>query len=118
MTSNDPAKPLRARNAGRRPRADPARTGPRLRTRTHHRGGCAGRQRGPGTVRWEEHRPDVVVTDLQLPDGTGFDIIRAIRQQSTTVGLVMLTMHSGDEQIFTAMEAGASAFVGKDAPVE
>ena len=28
----------------------------------------------------------------------------------------MLTMHSGDEQIFAAMEAGASAFVGKDAP--
>jgi DNA-binding NarL/FixJ family response regulator len=65
---------------------------------------------------WEEHRPDVVVTDLQLPDGTGFDIIRAVRQQSDTTGLVMLTMHSGDEQIFTAMEAGASAFVGKDAP--
>jgi DNA-binding NarL/FixJ family response regulator len=65
---------------------------------------------------WEEHRPDVVVTDLQLPDGTGFDIIRAIRQHSESTGLVMLTMHSGDEQIFTAMEAGASAFVGKDAP--
>ena len=65
---------------------------------------------------WAEHSPDVVVTDLQLPDGTGFDIIRAIRQQSATVGLVMLTMHSGDDQIFTAMEAGASAFVGKDAP--
>lgn len=65
---------------------------------------------------WEQHHPDVVVTDLQLPDGTGFDIIRAIRQQSTTTGLVMLTMHSGDDQIFTAMEAGASAFVGKDAP--
>jgi DNA-binding NarL/FixJ family response regulator len=65
---------------------------------------------------WERHQPDVVVTDLQLPDGTGFDIIRSIRQQSATVGLVMLTMHAGDEQIFTAMEAGASAFVGKDAP--
>ena len=31
-------------------------------------------------------------------------------------GVVVLTMHSGDEQIFAAMEAGASAFVGKDAP--
>ncbi len=65
---------------------------------------------------YEEHRPDVVVTDLRLPDGTGLDIIRAIRQQSSTVGLVILTMHSGDDQIFAAMEAGASAFVGKDAP--
>jgi len=65
---------------------------------------------------YEAHQPDVVVTDLQLPDGTGLDVIRAIRQQSPDVGLVMLTMHSGDDQIFAAMEAGASAFVGKDAP--
>lgn len=64
----------------------------------------------------EEQRPAVVVTDLQLPDGSGLDIIRAIRQQNATMGLVVLTMHSGDDQIFAAMEAGASAFVGKDAP--
>jgi len=65
---------------------------------------------------YEQHKPDVVVTDLQLPDGTGLDIIRAIRQQNSDIGLVILTMHSGDDQIFAAMEAGASAFVGKDAP--
>jgi len=65
---------------------------------------------------FEEHRPDVVVTDLQLPDGSGLDIIRAIRARNEKVGLVMLTMFSGDDQIFAAMEAGASAFVGKDAP--
>jgi len=61
-------------------------------------------------------RPDVIVTDLQLQDGTGLDIIRQVRQQDEKVGLVVVTMHSGDDQIFAAMEAGASAFVGKDAP--
>lgn len=61
-------------------------------------------------------KPDVVVTDLHLPDGTGLDIVRRLRAQSETVGLVILTMHSGDDQIFAAMEAGASGFVGKDAP--
>ncbi len=65
---------------------------------------------------WHEHRPDVVVTDLQLPDGTGLDVVRAVRRDAPEVGLVVLTMHSGDEQIFAAMEAGASAFVGKDSP--
>jgi len=65
---------------------------------------------------YETHKPDVVVTDLQLPDGTGLDIIRSIRQQNNEVGLVVLTMHSGDDQIFAAMQAGASGFVGKDAP--
>lgn len=58
--------------------------------------------------------PDVVVTDLQLPDGTGLDIVRNARRGSDAVGLVVLTMHAGDDQIFAAMEAGASAFVGKD----
>ena len=60
--------------------------------------------------------PDVVIADLQLQDGTGLDILRAIRKQSNTTGVVVLTMHSGDDQIFAAMEAGASGFVGKDAP--
>ena len=64
-----------------------------------------------------ETRPEAIVTDLQLPDGTGLDIVRAVRRESADTGLVILTMHSGDEQIFAAMEAGASAFVGKDAPV-
>jgi DNA-binding NarL/FixJ family response regulator len=59
---------------------------------------------------------DVIVTDLQLQDGTGLDIIRQVRQTDEKIGLVVVTMHSGDDQIFAAMEAGASAFVGKDAP--
>lgn len=61
-------------------------------------------------------RPDVIVTDLQLQDGTGLDIIRQVRQKDDQIGLVVVTMHSGDDQIFAAMEAGASGFVGKDAP--
>ena len=72
-----------------------------------------------GTVRrastsFRSASPDVVVTDLQLPDGTGLDIVRAIRESNVTTGMVVLTMHAGDEHIFAAMEAGASAFVGKD----
>jgi DNA-binding NarL/FixJ family response regulator len=60
--------------------------------------------------------PSVVITDLQLPDGTGLDLVREIRRTSDTTGVVVLTMHSGDDQIFAALEAGASGFVGKDAP--
>ncbi|WP_416953143.1 response regulator transcription factor [Nocardioides sp. T5] len=58
--------------------------------------------------------PDVVVTDLELPDGHGLDVVRQVRGSSDAVGLVVLTMHAGDDHIFAAMEAGASAFVGKD----
>ncbi len=60
--------------------------------------------------------PDVVVTDVRLPDGSGLDVVRALRKENRTVGLVVLTMYAGDEQLFAAMDAGASGFVGKDAP--
>ncbi|WP_435769325.1 response regulator [Nocardioides sp. SYSU DS0651] len=69
-----------------------------------------------GIQLFEEVAPDVVVTDLQMQDGTGLDVVRTIRKQSDDVGLIVLTMHSGDDQIFAAMQAGASGFVGKDAP--
>lgn len=67
-----------------------------------------------GVRAYENLAPDVVVTDLELPDGNGLEVVRSVRQLSDLVGLVVLTMHAGDEQIFAAMEAGASAFVGKD----
>jgi len=69
-----------------------------------------------GIERYHETRPDVVITDLQMQDGTGLDVVRTLRKESNEVGLVVLTMHSGDEQIFAALQAGASGFVGKDAP--
>ena len=65
---------------------------------------------------YERLQPMVVVADLQLGDGTGLDIVRTVRKKSDTTGLIVLTMHSGDDQIFAAMQAGASGFVGKDAP--
>jgi DNA-binding NarL/FixJ family response regulator len=63
--------------------------------------------------------PDVVVTDVRLPDGVGFDLVRGIRQQGDDeTGIVVLTMYAGDEQLFAALEAGASAFVSKDVPAD
>ncbi|MET3963560.1 DNA-binding NarL/FixJ family response regulator [Marmoricola sp. OAE513] len=60
--------------------------------------------------------PDVVVVDLRLPDGSGLDLVRSLRKERNELGIVVLTMYAGDEQIFAAMDAGASAFVGKDSP--
>ncbi len=61
-------------------------------------------------------RPDVVVTDVRLPDGTGLDLVRRLRSDKPELGIVVLTMYAGDEQLFGALEAGASAFVSKDSP--
>ncbi len=62
--------------------------------------------------------PSVVVTDVRLPDGSGLDLARGLRQQRRDLGIVVLTMYAGDDQLFAAMEAGASAFVAKDAPAD
>lgn len=62
--------------------------------------------------------PSVIVTDVRLPDGTGLDLVRSVRARDRQVGIVVLTMYAGDEQLFGALEAGASAFVAKDAPAD
>jgi DNA-binding NarL/FixJ family response regulator len=61
-------------------------------------------------------QPDVVVTDVRLPDGTGLELTTELRATNPELGIVVLTMYAGDEQLFGALEAGASAFVAKDAP--
>ncbi|HEY7042752.1 MAG TPA: response regulator transcription factor [Nocardioidaceae bacterium] len=63
-----------------------------------------------------ELEPDVVVCDIRLPDGSGLDVVRQLRERRPDIGLVVLTMYAGDEHLFAALEAGASAFVPKDAP--
>jgi DNA-binding NarL/FixJ family response regulator len=73
---------------------------------------------GEGLRQFGTLRPDVVITDVRLPDGLGFDLVREIRKQGHDTGVVVLTMYAGDEQLFAALEAGASAFVAKDAPAD
>ena len=71
-----------------------------------------------GLHRFDELKPDVVITDVRLPDGTGLDLVRKLRAAGHDTGIVVLTMYAGDEQLFAALEAGASAFVAKDAPAD
>jgi DNA-binding NarL/FixJ family response regulator len=63
-------------------------------------------------------RPDVVIFDVRLPDGSGLDAARQARQAHPDLGIVVLTMYAGDDQLFGALDAGASAFVPKDAPAD
>ena len=62
--------------------------------------------------------PDVVIFDVRLPDGSGLDAAKKVREGNPTMGIVVLTMYAGDDQLFGALEAGASAFVPKDAPAD
>lgn len=66
----------------------------------------------------DELEPDVVVLDVRLPDGSGLDLAKSLRAKHTRMGIVILTMYAGDDQLFAALEAGASAFLNKDAPAD
>jgi len=71
---------------------------------------------GEGLAQQSRHRARVVITDLRLPDGSGLDLVRQLRRTEPDLGLVVLTMYPSDEQLFGAIEAGASAFLAKDLP--
>ena len=64
------------------------------------------------------HTPDVVTVAVGLPDGDGLKLARDLRDRYPTLGIVVLTAQGEDDVLFRALETGASAFVGKTAPVE
>jgi two-component system, NarL family, response regulator len=60
-------------------------------------------------------RPDVTLMDLRLPGMTGLETIRAIRQIDGHARIAVLTMYQGDEDVYRALQAGATACLFKDA---
>jgi DNA-binding NarL/FixJ family response regulator len=62
-----------------------------------------------------EHRPDVVVTDLDMPGMTGAEATRELRQQHPDLAVLVLTLHDDDESLFAALRAGARGYLLKGA---
>jgi DNA-binding NarL/FixJ family response regulator len=62
----------------------------------------------------DERSPDVILVDLSLPGMNGLEVARALKRRQPQAGVVILTMHQDDEQLFNAIRAGASAYCTKD----
>jgi len=58
-------------------------------------------------------RPDVSLVDLQLPDMSGFDLIKRIRDKSPNARIIVLSSYEGDVDIKRALEAGAQGYLAK-----
>jgi two-component system NarL family response regulator len=69
---------------------------------------------GEAVTGYQRHAPDVTLMDLQLPDMSGVDAIRSIRELDHDARIIVLTMYKGDEDIHQALGAGASTYLLKD----
>jgi DNA-binding NarL/FixJ family response regulator len=63
--------------------------------------------------KFREHRPDVVLMDLQMPDMSGIDAMISIRNEFPNARIIILTTYAGDVQISRALKAGARAYLLK-----
>jgi two-component system response regulator DevR len=59
------------------------------------------------------HRPDVVIMDVRLPDGSGVDACRQIRSERPETKVVMLTGVADDDAVIASVLAGASGYMLK-----
>ncbi len=68
-----------------------------------------------GIALYRQLQPDVVVLDLRLPRVSGFDVIATLRKERNPARIVVLSNYQGSEDIYRALQAGAMAYLTKDA---
>lgn len=66
----------------------------------------------------EKYHPDVVITDLSMPEMSGLEAIRLIRQHYPVTGIVVLSMHEETALIKEAFQAGAHSYLLKTAGID
>ena len=71
---------------------------------------------GEALVAFRQHRPDVTLMDLRLPDMTGIDALKAIRAEFAEARVLILTTFEGDVEIQRALELGARGYLLKSMP--
>lgn len=77
-----------------------------------------GTQKGEEALRLaSQHTPDILLLDAQLPDASGQEVTRRLKETGSPVRVVVLADQVEDEQVFELLASGASGFVTrKDDP--
>ncbi len=73
-----------------------------------------GRDVATGLEAVAAHRPDVVILDIRLPDGTGFDACRTICRSNSDTRVLILTSVADEEMVDNAIRAGAHGYLLKE----
>ncbi len=61
----------------------------------------------------EENAPEIVITDLQMPEMDGLDLVREIRSRFAHVPVILMTAHGSEEVAVKALQLGAASYVPK-----
>ncbi len=70
---------------------------------------------GLGAVKMaEEFMPDVIVMDIAMPKMNGIEATRRIIEENSTIKVIILSMHATAEDIFRALQAGATGYLLKE----
>jgi two-component system response regulator DegU len=63
----------------------------------------------------KEHRPDVILMDINMPGINGLQAIKQIKDERLTSRIIVLTIHEDREYLFKTLQMGAEGYVLKDA---
>jgi two-component system, NarL family, response regulator len=66
--------------------------------------------------RYKQHRPDITLMDLRLPDMSGVEATAAICAADPAARVIVFSTHDGDEAVARALRAGARGYLVKTAP--
>jgi len=71
-----------------------------------------------GVALLEASRPDLVLTDVKMPDGSGFEILKRSRELAPSVPVVMITAYTTTKTAIEALKSGAYDYISKPFDVE
>lgn len=63
-------------------------------------------------------KPELILMDFSLPDGTGADAAQSILAELPNTKIIFLTVHDDDNRLFTAIRNGAKGYLLKNTPVD
>jgi DNA-binding NarL/FixJ family response regulator len=75
--------------------------------------GRRSQRRKSGHRAWLNKRPDVTIIDINLPDFSGFELMRRIRKDDPAAKIIMFSMNDDPAFVVRAVEAGAQGYVSK-----
>ncbi|HEV8658239.1 MAG TPA: sigma-54 dependent transcriptional regulator [Thermoanaerobaculia bacterium] len=66
----------------------------------------------------QKDEPDLVLCDLMVPDGSGIDLLREVKEKNPSIAFIMITAHTSTKSAVDALKAGAFDYIAKPFDIE